>query len=89
MTTWFAFFGFERPPFCKEIADADVWLPSSRKEVVEEIVDGVISREHLALGGEPVGSGPPPHERSTLASTRGSIWATPCRKTPSSTSAIA
>ena len=53
MTTWLAFFGFDRPPFCKEIADADLWLPSSRKEVVEEIVDGVISREHLALGGEP------------------------------------
>ena len=36
---WLSFFGFDRPPFGKEIEDGDLWLPSSRKEVVEEIVE--------------------------------------------------
>jgi type II secretory pathway predicted ATPase ExeA len=50
---WLSFFGFDRPPFGKEIADGDLWLPSSRKEVVEEIVDGVSEHHQVLLVGPP------------------------------------
>ena len=55
---WLSFFGFERPPFGKDIADADLWLPSSRKEIVDEIVEGVSEQGHVLLVGEPGLLGP-------------------------------
>ncbi len=50
---WLSFFGFERPPFGKDVADADLWLPSSRKEIVNEIVEGVSEQGHVLLVGDP------------------------------------
>jgi len=40
-------------PFSKEIADAELWLPSSKLEVVEEMVDALHERDSMCLMGEP------------------------------------
>ena len=46
-------FGFSESPFSKEIADAELWLPSSKVQVVEALVDALHERESLCLTGEP------------------------------------
>jgi type II secretory pathway predicted ATPase ExeA len=46
-------FGLEEPPFSKEIADRDLWLPSSKTAIVEELVDAVEERASVLLTGEP------------------------------------
>jgi len=46
-------FDLAADPFTKEIADADLWLPSSKKEVVETIVEALVARQHLLIIGEP------------------------------------
>ena len=51
--TWLTHFGLEYPPFAKEVEDQDLWLPSGRKAVVDEIVQGVRDRQHVLLVGEP------------------------------------
>lgn len=40
-------------PFSKDIDDRDLWLPSSREKVVDEIVDALHDRNHIMLDGEP------------------------------------
>ena len=40
-------------PFTKEIGDADLWVPSSRKGVVERLVETCRDRGHAVLAGEP------------------------------------
>ena len=34
-------FGLREPPFSKEIPDGELWLPSSKQAVVDELVDAV------------------------------------------------
>lgn len=46
-------FGFKDAPFSKEIADADLWLPSSKTAVVEELVEALAQRASVSLVGEP------------------------------------
>ncbi|MGC3998052.1 MAG: AAA family ATPase [Anaeromyxobacter sp.] len=46
-------FGLQEPPFSKEIADQDLWLPTSKAAVVEELVDAVEDRASVLLTGEP------------------------------------
>jgi type II secretory pathway predicted ATPase ExeA len=46
-------FGLSTEPFSKEIADHDLWLPPSKKALVEEIADAVEARESVVLTGEP------------------------------------
>jgi general secretion pathway protein A len=56
MTTtpkWLARFGLTEMPFSKQIADNDLWLPSSRKAIVDELVDAIRERHHILLVGEP------------------------------------
>jgi len=46
-------FGLDGPPFSKEIGDKDLWLPSSKSAVVDELVDAVEERASVLLTGEP------------------------------------
>jgi type II secretory pathway predicted ATPase ExeA len=50
---WLSHFSFTEPPFDKAIEDEELWLPSSRKEVVDDIVAAVHERQHVLLSGEP------------------------------------
>jgi general secretion pathway protein A len=53
MNRWTAFFGLSEPPFSKEIGDAELWVPSSRKGAVDRLVDACRDRGHALLIGEP------------------------------------
>lgn len=46
-------FGFTDAPFSKEIADADLWLPPSKAELVDELCEAVRERTSVMLVGEP------------------------------------
>jgi len=46
-------FGLTRPPFSKEVADQDLWLPTSKERVVDDLVAAVESHAHVLLTGEP------------------------------------
>jgi len=50
---WLAHFGLEQPPFSKEVTDAQLWVPSSRKQLVTDLVDACRERGHVLLTGEP------------------------------------
>ena len=50
---YIAHFGLDEAPFSKEIADAELWLPTSKVEIVEALVDALHERESLCLTGEP------------------------------------
>lgn len=50
---WLSHFGLERAPFTKAVADADLWVPSSRQSVVDRLVDACRERDHVLLTGEP------------------------------------
>ena len=41
MTAHLDFFALSIEPFSKEIDDKDLWLPPSKKALVEEIVDAI------------------------------------------------
>jgi general secretion pathway protein A len=46
-------FGLSADPFSKEIDDADLWLPPSKRTLVDELVDAAEARKSVALVGEP------------------------------------
>lgn len=48
-----AWFGLTSAPFTKEISDDDLWLPSSKTELVDELAEAVCSRASILLTGEP------------------------------------
>ncbi len=50
---WLAHWGLGEAPFGKEIGDADLWVPASRKAAVERLVDTCRERGHAVLVGEP------------------------------------
>ncbi len=50
---WLEHFAMSAPPFSKEIGDADLWVPSSRKKVVDTLVEVADERGHAMLVGEP------------------------------------
>lgn len=50
---YLAHFTLKDAPFSKEIADADLWLPSSKTAVVEELVEALMQRASVSLVGEP------------------------------------
>ena len=37
----------------QDLDDGDLWLPSSRKELVDDLVDALHERQHAVLVGEP------------------------------------
>jgi general secretion pathway protein A len=46
-------FGLEASPFSKEIDDSELWLPPSKKAVVEELVEAMQDRASVLLTGDP------------------------------------
>ena len=46
-------FGLTHDPFSKEFADDEVWLPPSKKTVVEIITTALGARQHILITGEP------------------------------------
>jgi len=50
---WLAYHGLSRPPFSKEIDDQDLWLPSSKEEIVAELCEAAAERNSAILVGEP------------------------------------
>lgn len=53
MSAYLDHFGLSIEPFNKEIGDHELWLPPSKKAVVDDIVEGVEARESIVLTGEP------------------------------------
>ena len=43
---WLTHFGFDAPPFSKEIGDEQLWVPSSRQRVLDRLVAGAFVAEH-------------------------------------------
>jgi type II secretory pathway predicted ATPase ExeA len=50
---WLTHFGFSEPPFHKDLADDKLWVPTSRKRVVDDLVEACHERHHVLLVGEP------------------------------------
>lgn len=48
-----AHFGLKAAPFTKEVADTDLWMPPSKKAVVDELCEAVEERASVQLSGEP------------------------------------
>ena len=48
-----AVFGLREQPFSKEIDDAELWLPSSKQEVVTDVEAALAERASVLLVGEP------------------------------------
>lgn len=46
-------FGLSVLPYAKEVADNDLWLPSSKEEVVNELIETVQDHESAVVIGEP------------------------------------
>ncbi|HEY6524504.1 MAG TPA: AAA family ATPase [Solirubrobacteraceae bacterium] len=46
-------FSLREPPFSKEVPDTDLWLPSSKQTVVDELCDAVEERASILLTGDP------------------------------------
>lgn len=52
-TTDLSWFGLRAPPFSKEIGDDDLWLPSSKMQLVEDLADAIEAHATVLLTGEP------------------------------------
>lgn len=50
---WLSHFGLNAPPFSKEIGDADLWVPASRRRLVDDLVEACHEHGHILLTGEP------------------------------------
>jgi len=50
---WMKHFGLSRSPFSKELADDELWIPSSREGVVASIVEACHEHGHVLLTGAP------------------------------------
>jgi type II secretory pathway predicted ATPase ExeA len=46
-------FGLKAAPFSKEIADSDLWLPTSKAGVVNELCEAVSEHASVLLTGDP------------------------------------
>jgi type II secretory pathway predicted ATPase ExeA len=47
------YFGLRSEPFSKEIGDADLWLPSSKVDIVDGLLDACEARASVILTGDP------------------------------------
>lgn len=45
--------GLKEPPFSKEIADADLWLPTSKQVIADGLIEALTERASVLLVGEP------------------------------------
>ncbi|MCP5090517.1 MAG: AAA family ATPase [Gammaproteobacteria bacterium] len=46
-------FGLKVAPFSKEIADTDLWLPPSKQQAVDEIIEALDAHASVMITGEP------------------------------------
>lgn len=56
MTTlpaYLSHFGLTQPPFTKDIADGDLWVPPTKEEVVAQLQEAITAHESVLLVGEP------------------------------------
>lgn len=53
MSAYLDHFGLKSEPFSKEIDDDKLWLPQSKREIVDELVTCVQERKHAVVTGEP------------------------------------
>lgn len=53
MSSYLAAFGFKEPPFSKEVADQDLWLPPSKQAAVDTLLDALGEHASVVLTGEP------------------------------------
>lgn len=53
MSNFLDHFGLKQPPFTKEIDDKDLWLPSSKAALVDELIDALEGRSSVLLTGDP------------------------------------
>lgn len=53
MSRWLTHWGLREAPFTKEIGDAGLWVPTSRKGAVDRLVETCRDRGHAVLVGEP------------------------------------
>lgn len=51
--SYLRFFQLTEAPFSKEISDKDLWLPPSKKDIVDEICEAAHDRCQVVLYGEP------------------------------------
>ncbi|MGB7589024.1 MAG: AAA family ATPase [Solirubrobacterales bacterium] len=51
--SYLAAFGFKEPPFSKEVADPDLWLPPSKQAAVDTLLDALGEHASVVLTGEP------------------------------------
>lgn len=50
---WLSYFGLRQPSFSKEVDSGELWAPSTRQRVVDDLVDACSERGHVLLTGEP------------------------------------
>ena len=48
---WLGYFGFKDAPFSKEVADSELWLPSSKSVLVDELCEALSDRASVSLVG--------------------------------------
>lgn len=53
MSAYLDHFGLKSDPFSKEIEDGKLWLPDSKRGLVDELVTCVHERKHAVVTGEP------------------------------------
>lgn len=53
MPTYVSHFGFSAAPFSKEIGDDELWLPTSKQELVDELSEALTERASVVLIGDP------------------------------------
>ena len=46
-------FGLKAVPFSKEVADGDLWIPSSKQGLVDQLADALRERSSVLLTGDP------------------------------------
>jgi len=50
---WLQHFSLKEAPFSKDLEDKDLWMPSSKKDLVDDLVDTIAARQHAVIVGEP------------------------------------
>ncbi len=51
--TWLSQFGLNESPFAKDFDEKNLWLPTTRETIVDELVHAAKEHEHVILVGEP------------------------------------
>ena len=50
---WLRHFSLKHAPFSKDLPDDDLWLPTSRKQVVDDLVEALRDHNHAVIVGDP------------------------------------